>query len=784
MRYTGAKAEEAADRMKLVRQVAILGAGTMGARIAAQFANAGIPSLLLDLTAKQAQAGLEAAKKASPPALFTANAAGLIETGDFESGLPRIGGCDWVIEAVTENLEIKRALWQRVLEHAGESAVLSTNTSGIPLRLLAEGWPETAARRFLGTHFFTPPRYLHLLEVIPGPTTDPVLLEAVAAFCDRRLGKGIVVCKDTPNFVGNRIGAFWGATVEKLTIEMELGVEQVDAITGPLIGLPKSASFRLLDVVGLDVWQFVARNLYELVPQDPWRERFRPAPFFDEMVRRGWLGDKAGQGFYRKQGKGANREIWALDWKTLEYKPPGKPKLPELEAAKLVEDLPNRLRAMVAGDGPVARFLWRLYADVFTYAAERIPEIADRPVEIDRAMRWGYGHALGPFEIWDTLGFTAVCGRMEKEGRALPELVARMRERNAVGWYRPSDERLRPRTDYFDLVAGHFRAVEPRPGIIRLSELKRCGGLVESNPGVSLVDLDDGVACLEFHSKMNTLGEDTIRMIDRGLARLESDFEALVIANEGEVFSAGANLMLILMAARDGEWEELNLMGHRLQQAFQSLKYAPKPVVAAPFSRALGGGCEVVLHARGVQASAELYMGLVEVGVGVIPAAGGCKEMIIRLKDPRRVFEVVGMAKVSSSAAEAKELGLLDKSAGITMNPERLLHDAKSLALALTASWQPGAPRSDVQVGGRAAFAALKQGAWMMREAGYISDHDFLIAQKLAHVLTDAGVAGSHLVSEQHLLDLEREAFLSLCGTAETQARMEHMLKTGKPLRN
>lgn len=756
----------------------------MGSRIALHFANAGIPSFLLDLSADTARAGLEAARKGSIPAAFTDASYSLVEPLSFDEGIPKLKDADWVLEAVTEKLDIKRSLWQRVEAAAPRECILSTNTSGIPLRLIAEGFPESFRSRFLGTHFFNPPRFLHLLEVIPGPATDARLLAEVSDFCDRRLGKGVVLCRDTPNFIGNRIGSFWGSTVGKLMVEMDLTIEEVDAITGPSIGLPKTASFRLLDLVGLDVWHFVSRNLYELVPDDPWRERFLPHQHFEEMIRRGWLGDKKGQGYYMKKGKGAEREVLALDWKTLEYAPAAKVRLPELENAKLKEDLAERLRMLVSGGGKVAEFLWRLYADVFLYSAERLPEIADSPAEIDRAMRWGYGHQLGPFEIWDALGFASVCDRLTAEGRALPPPVALMRERNAAGFYRPSDQRLQPGADYFDLAAGHYRQLPVRPGIVVLKEMKRCGGLVESNPGASLVDLGDGVVCLEFHSKMNTLGQDTIGMLDAGLQRLQTDFDAMVVGNEGENFCAGANLMMILMAAQEQEWDELNLIGHRLQQAFMRMKYAPKPVVSAPFARVLGGGCEVVLHTRGVQAAAELYMGLVEVGVGVIPAAGGCKEMIARLKDPRRVFETVGMAKVSASAEHARELGLLDKAAGVSMNAERLIHDAKTLALSMRSSYKPGTPRTDIKVGGRAAYAALKMGAWLMRQSGYISEHDYLIAQKLAHVLTDAAVAGEHEVSEQHLLDLEREAFLSLLGTTPTQQRMQHILKTGKPLRN
>lgn len=741
----------------------MLGAGAMGARIAAHFANAGIPAVLLDLPGA-AKAGLDAATKGKPPAFYMADGPSLIELGSFETDLGKLAACDWVIEAVVENLDIKRQLWPKAIGAAPEHAVLSTNTSGIPLARIAEGWPSGARRRFLGTHFFNPPRYLHLLEIIPGPETDPSLLASVAEFGDRRLGKGIVVCKDTPNFIANRIGSFFGGTVGKLTMEDGWTVEEIDAITGSPIGLPNSASFRLLDLVGVDVWAFVGSNLYDAVPHDKWRDRFLPPGFLKQMLERGWKGDKTGQGFYKKVGP--NRDIHVLDWKTLEYRPLPKVKLPEIEAVKPIEDLGERLRALVNGQGRVADFLWKLYSDLFLYCAERIPEIADRPIDIDRAMRWGYAHKLGPFELWDALGFEAVCARLEKDGRPLPEFAARHRASGAKSWYQPNDP---SRT---------------LPGCISIAAEKSQRGVVKSNAGASLVDLGDGVLCLEFHSKMNSLGTDSVQMIHAGIDETAKNYEALLVANEGENFSVGANLMLVLMAAQEQEWDELNAAIHHFQQAMMAIKYAPKPVVSAPFSRALGGGCEIVLHSRAAQASAELYMGLVEVGVGLIPGAGGCKELIARLKDPRKAFELIGYAKVSGSAAEAKSMGLLDKSAGITMNPDRLIADAKALALGIARSYIPGAPRNDIKVAGAPGKALLKMGAWMARQGNYISDHDALIGEKLAHVLCGGDLTSEQAVSEQYLLDLEREAFLSLCGTPKTQERIGHMLKTGKPLRN
>ncbi|MGA3204958.1 MAG: 3-hydroxyacyl-CoA dehydrogenase family protein, partial [Bryobacteraceae bacterium] len=580
---------------------------------------------------------------------------------------------------------------------------------------------------------------------------------------------------DTPNFIANRIGSFFGATVQKITIEGDYTVEEVDLITGPLIGLPNSGSFRLLDIVGLDVWSSVGTNLYHAVPDDPWRERFLMPEFHTRMTERGWLGEKSGQGFYKRVGK--EKEIHAIDLHTLEYHPAIKVKFPSAEAARNIEDLAERLRVLVAGTDRVGTFLWKLYSDLFLYSAERVPEIADEIFQIDRAMRWGYANKLGPFELWDALGFQNVCRRLEKDGRKLPENVQIMVSQGVESLYLWSIKGKQA----FDFTASSYKSFEERPS---LADLKRAGGEIKSNSGASLIDLGDGVICCEFHSKMNSLGEDQIGMIYTALSELEKNFDAMVIANQGENFSVGANLMMVLLGAQEEEWEELNAAIHRFQQANMALKYAPKPVVAAPFSRALGGGCEIPLHCTRIQASAETYMGLVEVGVGLIPGAGGTKEMVVRLQDARKAFELIGLAKVSSSAEEARQLGFLTESDRISMNPDLLIEDAKELALSLVKDYQPGVPRTDVKVGGESAFALLKLGAWTMRQGGYISDYDVVVAEKLAHVLSGGRLTGEQLVSEQYLLDLEREAFLSLCGNPKTQERMQFMLKTGKPLRN
>ena len=774
--------------MNSLRRVAVLGAGTMGARIAAHFANAGFPVDLLDIVLPgpdrnaAARNGLDAAAKQRPAGFFTDSVRSLIAPGNFEDDLARLSACDWIVEAVTEQLNVKRDLLAKVAAVRAPGSILSTNTSGIPLAQIAADLKPDLRRHFLGTHFFNPPRYLHLVEIIPGPDTDPEVLAWVSSFCDLHLGKGVVPCKDTPNFIANRIGTFFAATLFKQTIDGGFTVEEVDALTGSLIGLPNSATFRLADIVGLDIWAHVLHNLRTLAPNDPGHDRYAAPEFMTRMVERGWLGEKRGQGFYKRVGP--QKEIHAIDLKTFEYHPAQKPRFPSVDAARTIEDLPERVRTLLAGRDRAGEFLWSLLRDLFTYSASMVPEISDRIVEIDRAMRWGYANKLGPFEMWDALGVPETVARMRAEGHPVPANVDRMLASGAKSFYEAADRNGQPQTRYFDVTAGAYRELEPRPGILSLSEIRRARGVVKKNSGASLVDLGNGVLCLEFHTKMNAIGDDILQMVAAAIEETSRNFEALVIANQGEHFSAGANLMLILLAAQEGEWDELEGAIRRFQQANMSIKYAPKPVIAAPFGMTLGGGCEVVLHSARAQASAETYIGLVEVGVGLIPAAGGCKEMLLRLGDAKAAFELIGYAKTSTSAAHARELGLLRPQDQISMNPERLIGDAKRAALALSPVYAPGAPRRDIPVEGESGYALLKMGVFLAREGGFISEHDALIGDKLARVLSGGLLTGRQTVSEQYLLDLEREAFLSLCGQPKTQERIQYMLKTGKPLRN
>ena len=760
----------------------------MGSRIAAHLANAGISVRLFDLPSEAgdrntiAKKGIQTALSHRPSAFFTPGNTSLIEAGNFEDDLPRLSDCQWIIEAVTENLEIKRELWRKVALRRHASAILSTNTSGICLAEISHDFPADFQQRFLGTHFFNPPRYLHLLEVIPGPGTDPEILSFVQRFAEKALGKGVVLCKDTPNFVANRIGSFLGAAIHRAMVEFDLTIEEVDALTGPLIGVPKSATFRLLDIVGLDVWHFVSRNLYDATAGDPWREWFVAPPFLSKMVENGWLGEKRGQGFYKRVGP--HKEIHVVDWKTFEYQPVTKPRFESVEASKPITGFGDRLRALISGDDRVGRFLWAVLRSYFEYSSAMVGVISDRIVEIDRAMRWGYGHRLGPFELWDTLGFEQVTRRMQSERCRLPESISQMLSEGAQSYYRPADKLGFPHTEYFDVPHGVYARLEDRSKVIVLRDLKRSRGRVAGNTGASLIDVGDGVLCVEFHSKMNAIGEDALQMLDHGVSLLESQFEAMLIANQGENFSVGANLVLLLMAAQEGDFDGIAAMINHFQQCMLRIKYAPRPVVSAAFSRALGGGCEVALQSDRVHASAELYMGLVEVGVGLIPAAGGCKEMILRSGDPMKAFELIGQGKVSASAVDARELGYLREQDSISMNPEFLIDDAKGLALSLSATYRPGAPRHDIAVGGGPAYAKMRLAAWSMYEGGMISEHDLAIGEKLAYVLSGGRVTAGSLVGEQYLLDLEREMFLSLCGMSKSQDRIQHMLKSGKPLRN
>jgi 3-hydroxyacyl-CoA dehydrogenase len=798
-----------------IEKVVVLGAGTMGARIAAHFANAGLPVVLLDIVPpgaaagsperdKIVRAGLEAAKKSKPAAFFTAALAEKVAIGNFDDDLQRVAEADWIIEVVAENLEIKRKLLERVAALRKPGAIVTTNTSGLPVHLIAEGMSAEFQEHWCGTHFFNPPRYLKLVELIPGPKTSSDVLETLRDFCDRRLGKGVVEAKDTPNFIANRIGTYSMLNALRLMGELDMTVEEVDACTGPAVGWPKSATFRTADLVGLDVLTHVIRNIYETAPNDESRERYKVPALLEDMAKHGWLGDKTGQGFYKK-AKDGPREILTLDVKTMEYRPKQKAKFASLEAGKGVESTKERLRALV---GPILlgekgdkaqQFLWQALSETCLYAARRVPEIADSVAEVDRAMRWGFGWELGPFEIIDAIGVKEFAVQVEKEGRALPPLLERVRAERA-GFY----ENAKGVVTVFDLN-GKPRAVNEPSGVILLKSLKDAGREVEKNSGASLIDRGDGVVCCEFHAKMNAIGADLISMIHKGLKRLETDFDAMVIANQATNFSVGANLMLVLVGAQEQEWDELHLAVKQFQNVNLAIKYARKPVVVAPQGMALGGGCEVALHGTRIQAAAESYMGLVEAGVGLIPGGGGTKEMLIRANEHsaggedldlfhalKPIFETIALAKVGTSAEENRDFGFLRREDGVSMNGARLVGDAKEAALGLVrggwkplaASWQEGAQTTQIKVLGESFLAAAKLAIHMLQRGGYASDHDAHVGRKLANILAGGALSAPQMVSEQYVLDLEREAFVSLLGEKKTLERIAFTLKTGKPLRN
>ncbi len=794
-----------------IRKTAVLGAGVMGAQIAAHLANAGLPCLLLDIapsaltpeeTAKGlpldsravrnrlAQAGYDGALKAKPAALFVADNASLITVGNFEDDLPKLKDCDWVIEAIVEKLDIKRSLYERLEAHLNPNAIITSNTSGIPLASLAEGRSDNFRKNFLGTHFFNPPRYLHLLEIITQPDTDPAVAAFIADFCDHALGKGIVWAKDTPGFVANRIGNFSMLNAFGVMQELGLSFEEVDALTGATIGHAKSASFRTLDIVGLDTAYNVAKNLYAALPNDEKRESFKVPDFMEQMVARKILGDKTKGGFYKKVGA----DIMTLDTATFEYRPQQKAKFDSLGAAKQIEKLEERLPALVYAKDKAGEFLWRTMSETALYAANRIPEIADNIVEVDNALKWGFAHELGVFEKWDAIGLVKSVERLKTEGRAVPANIEAMLASGATSFYK-TENGVR---QYFDFASNAYKPVPMPAGITILKSLKDQNKVVKKNSGASLVDLGDGVLGVEFHAKMNALGGDQLGMIQAGIKEAAQNFAGLVIGNQGENFSAGANIMMILLGAQEGDWDELAMAVRQFQNTVVSLRYAPVPVVVAPHGLTLGGGCELTMHSTRAVANAETYIGLVEVGVGLLPGGGGTKEMALRAADAaaanpgadhfellKRNFELTALGKVATSAAEARSWGILRDKDRIVMHRARVIEEAKQAVLTLAREgYHPPQPRQDVLVLGEAALTKFKLGMHMMKRGGYISDHDALIGTKIAYVLSGGNLTRPTKVSEQYLLDIEREAFVSLCGTKATQERLAHMLKTGKPLRN
>lgn len=791
-----------------IRQVGVLGAGTMGARIAAHVANAGVPVLLLDLVttganrSRIAVQALEALKKAKPAAFAGATAAALIKPGNFDDDLEKLAECDWIIEAVAENLEIKRGLLSRVAACINKSTILTTNTSGLPVSKVGEHLSDDLRTRWFGTHFFNPPRYMRLLEVIRTAETDPEALDAIEAFAELKLGKTVVRANDRPNFIANRIGVFAMMNTFRVMKAQGLSIEEIDLLTGPVIGWPKTGTFRLADMVGIDVIYNVARN-FALAGGDERSDLMLPAEI-SALVERKWLGDKTQQGFYKKvREKDGTETRLVFDAEAMDYRPITKPVFPLLELVKANETPQARIRALMHGDprDRAVAFYRAMLPDLWIYAANRIGEISRTLVDIDRAMKAGFNWELGPFEMWDAAGVPDTVEKMRSAGAPLPSAVEKLIAAGGASWYREDGD------EFFNPETGTYERVEQKVELLNLAHFKKANGRVAGNSGISLVDVGDGVACFEFHSKMNTIGRDIVTFLSRELrdgSAAMTNFDAFVISGDATNFSAGANLMQLLIAIQDEEWDEIDSMVRSFQGMTKAIRFCSRPVIVAPFGLCLGGGTEISLHGARRQAHLELYTGLVETGVGLVPAGGGCKQMVLRaitaaneIKSDaradsvemqnavREVFETIAMAKLSSSAFEARTLRFIDEADGVSMNRDRLLFDAKSKALDLVrAGYSPPTAREDIPAPGPSVLATLKLGVYLMREGEFISDHDLKVANHVARILAGGEVSTGTLISEDYLLDLEREAFLSLCGEPKTMERIGYTLKNGKPLRN
>ena len=794
-----------------IRQAAVIGSGTMGSGIAALLAGVGVRVLLLDIAAPGSRPGdppeqrnavalknLDALQKSRPAQLFHPADLALITPGNLDDDLARVSEADWIIEAIVENLAIKQDLMARLEAHRAPRAIVSTNTSGLSIHAITQGRGEDFQRHFLGTHFFNPPRYLKLLEIIPHERTDPAVLDFMIEYGRTILGKGVVLCKDTPNFIANRFISVAGTFGVNLALDEGYTVGEVDALTGPLIGRPKTATFRLYDLIGADIMVHVNRNLYESIPGDEAREVLaHPASrnLLETMLARGLLGNKAGQGFYKRVDTPEGREFWELNLQTLEHEPPVKVRFDSVGQHRKIEDTGARVRALASADDRAAYYLWHLHAFYLSYAARRLGEIADDIPAIDSANKWGFNHELGPFEIWDALGVAETATRMEADGYAVAPWVKDMLAAGCDSFYQRDAAGVV--TGVYDPPRGDYAPLRKDPRIISLPDLRAAGKRVEGMAGASLIDLGDGILLLEFHAKANAIDADSIAMGWKALEHLENGYDALVIGNQGEHFSAGANLFLIAMLAQQQDWAQLHATVRELQNLCQALRAAPGPVVTAPFGMALGGGAEMAMAGARAVAHAELYIGLVEFGVGLLPAGTGCKEMLRRVINPvmetpnadvlphlQQVFETIALAKVSESAKQARALGFLRPSDRIALNKDFLLAEAKREALHLLAGGYSPQPAGQVWAAGRDALAALRLGVYSLREAGHASDHDALIANKIAHVLCGGDLSEPGWVPEQYILDLEREAFVELCQQPKSLERMMHMLQFNKPLRN
>jgi 3-hydroxyacyl-CoA dehydrogenase len=783
----------------------------MGASIAAHLANVGVPVTLLDIVPKDAPAGDKTARnkivnagwdaclKAKPANLMSPELKTFVKLGNLEDDFGVIAEADWICEVIVENLKIKQDLMARIDAIRKPKAIVSTNTSGIPVTSIAEGLSKEFKKHFLGTHFFNPPRYLKLLEVIPTRDTSKEVVEFISHFGEVRLGKGIVLCKDTPNFIGNRVAFGTGAFGLDFIMKNGYTVDEVDSITGPLMGRPKTATFRLIDLVGIDVWDHVGRNLAPLIPHDKLGQEYlkaeAPNKLISTLIERKWLGNKTKVGFYKEvRNAEGKKEFWSLDLSTLEHAAPTKPRFDSVKAAKDVEGLGDRLKVMLEADDKAAELVQALTYQGFQYASSIIPEVADTVKPIDDAVRWGFMHESGPFETWDMLGVKQTVKKMKSAGYPAAKWVDAMLKEGFETFYQYKGAN---KVGVYDVAKKKYVKIKHAEGMVVLSDLKGTKKVISENAGASLYDVGDGVALVEFHTKMNALDDDIFAITTEALDRVEKDFDGLVIGNEADNFSAGANLFMVVVAAQQGMWDTLEGAVSKLQNMNMRMRYSPKPIVVAPAGLALGGGCEVTMHASRVVAAAETYIGLVELGAGVIPAGGGTKEYMRRIINPamktdmaeafpfiQRAFLQIGQAKVATSAYEARDMAILGPSDRIVINREHLLTEAKKEVLHLAVSgYRPPAPEL-IYAPGRDMFGAMKIGAWSFKEGRYITEYDSHIATKLAYVMAGGALTKPQWVSEQYILDLEREAFMSLCGEEKTQARMWSLLQTGKPLRN
>lgn len=797
---------------RVIKKVAVLGSGVMGSRIACHFANIGVQVLLLDIVPKELTAqetakgltfenkvvrnrivneALNAAIISNPSPLYDKKFRDRITTGNFDDDMSKIADLDWVIEVVVENLAVKKIVFEQVEKYRKAGTLITSNTSGIPIGLMTEGRSDDFKAHFCGSHFFNPPRYLKLLEVIPTPFTKPEVVDFLMHYGDLYLGKTTVLCKDTPAFIANRVGIYAIMNTLHAVLDLGLSVDEVDKLTGPVIGRPKSATFRTIDVVGLDTLLKVANNLNAGLPNDEAVNMFKLPELLVKMDQKKWYGDKTGQGFYKKV-KGANgSEIHSMDLNTLEYQPKGKVKFATLELTKTIDNLKDRFKVLLAGQDKAGEFYRRTFFGLFAYVTHRIPEISDELYRIDAAMCAGFGWELGPFETWDMLGVKRTLETMEATGYKPATWVQKMLASGADKFYKVADGKRK----YYDIASNSYKVIPGTEGLIILDNL-RANKLVWGNAGVSLIDIGDGVLNLEFHSKMNTLGSEVVEGINKSIAIAEKDFAGLVIGNEGPNFSAGANLAMLLMYAIEQEYDEIDLMIRTFQNTMMRARYSSIPVVVAPHGLTLGGGCELSLHADRVQIAAETYMGLVEFGVGLIPAGGGTKEFTLRISDGfaegdiqlnalKNAFLTIGQAKVSTSGQEAFDIGFLRRGDKVSVNKQHQITDAKQMVIELAAAgYTQPVQRKDIKVLGKSGLGMVYAGAYTMYSGGYISEYDKFISEKLGYIMCGGDLSAPSLVSEQYLLDLEREAFLSLTGQKKTLERIQHMLTTGKPLRN